>query len=86
MVKVRILRDMLILDTAYSPGDVADVAEDRAVDLLARGHATALDPPPRELEGRIAARKAELLVENGTPPRPKGAFAALRDAFGHLPG
>jgi hypothetical protein len=85
-MKVTVRRDMLLGDTAYPPGAVADVAEDRAVDLVARGHATFLDPPPRELEGRVAARKAELVMENGTPPRPAGAVAALRAAFGRLPG
>jgi hypothetical protein len=86
MVKVTIRRDLLVGSIVYAPGDVADIPADRAADLVARGHATFVDPPPREIEGLVAARKAELVVENGTPPRPSGAVAALRAAFGRLPG
>jgi hypothetical protein len=86
MVKLRILRAMLLGDTSYPPGVEVEVLEDRAVELVARGHAAFLDPPSRQIEGRVAARKAELLVEAGPPARPAGALAALRAAFGRGTG
>jgi hypothetical protein len=77
---------MLLGDTSYDPGTVVDVDEGRAVDLLAEGHAEFVERPSPGLEARVAARKAELVIRDGTPPRPAGAVAALRAAFGRLPG
>jgi hypothetical protein len=77
---------MLLGDTSYDPGAVVDVDEGRAVDLVAEGHAEFADRPSPSLEGRVAARRAELVIRDGTPARPTGAVAALRAAFGRLPG
>ena len=60
MMKVRLLIDeVLIGDTTRHSGDVVEVSEDRAVDLVERGHAEWLDVPSRVLEG-LAAMKSKL--------------------------
>ncbi len=90
MVKVRTLRDMLLGSVAHPPGAEVEVLEDRAAELVARGHATFVDPPSRQLAGDVSARKAYLVAHGLIPParppsRVAAALSALRSKLGPLP-
>jgi hypothetical protein len=64
-MKVRLLIDeTLIGDTTRHRGEVVEVSEERAVDLVERGHAEWLDVPSRVLEG-VAALKNKLSGPKG---------------------
>lgn len=77
MAKLTLGRDMLIVDTSYSAGAVVEVAEARASELVALGHAAFADPPPPELEARVAELRSAYSALEGTPPGPRPAARHL---------
>ncbi len=57
MVKLITGRAMLLGETSHDAGTIVEVLEDRAVELVALGHAAFSGEPPTGLEGHVAARR-----------------------------
>ncbi len=56
-MKVKLTKDNLLIgDTTHQSGEVVDMPDERALDLVERGHAEWVDVPKHQLSGVDAAR------------------------------